>query len=227
MDESEPMEVNQDETKTEETPIMPPQEEESENINDEAKSEQPQESLEATELNSSPETEETEPIKETIPNLTTEEEEITIEQSLSQPIPESNAEAQIEETQAPMANKDEEVVNNFDSHFEEKRIEDVSEENSRSEETLEYENSCEKLSMIDKSAEEEENEKIPAIEDDVSQNSPSSNKKTFISSNSNQSAKKILEDWDDTDSQQSESKQEANVNKIIDEWDDDDDDKKI
>ncbi|KAF5283555.1 hypothetical protein FQA39_LY17301 [Lamprigera yunnana] len=72
-------------------------------------------------------------------------------------------------------------------------------------------------------------------EDDASQESLSllqncENKKqthnSFSQEQTDKSARIILEDWEDTDSQQSNPKPSANVNKLIDDWDDDEDDKK-
>uniref|UniRef100_A0A1Y1KMM1 Centrosome-associated zinc finger protein CP190 n=1 Tax=Photinus pyralis TaxID=7054 RepID=A0A1Y1KMM1_PHOPY len=50
-------------------------------------------------------------------------------------------------------------------------------------------------------------------------------RKTFSKIMLDKSAKIILEDWEDTDSQQSDTKS-TNVNKLIDDWDDDEDERK-
>ncbi|KAK5650591.1 hypothetical protein RI129_001620 [Pyrocoelia pectoralis] len=60
-------------------------------------------------------------------------------------------------------------------------------------------------------------EKVSKLENETNTN--------LATATPDKSAKIILEDWEDTDSQQSDTKS-TNVNKLIDDWDDDEDDKK-
>ncbi|KAF5301604.1 hypothetical protein FQR65_LT08909 [Abscondita terminalis] len=69
------------------------------------------------------------------------------------------------------------------------------------------------------------------VEDEDSEEKPSIQEKEKIETTSpvkvsDKSARIILDDWEDTDSQQSDPKPGTNVNRLIDDWDDDEDERK-